>query len=159
MGYYEKLRRWTEKNPFRALAIKMRSFRKHFHEMPEKQQKRRARDLLRMAVRLEIIARPSVCAHCYKAAKVSAHHESYRDVLKVVWLCRQCHAKADHKREKRLGIVRNFRGYVKVPASVHREAWRLWKEGKLSQVAIGRLLGISNASVSLIVRGLTKPRD
>ena len=156
---HEVAQKWAHENPVHNWHLRVRWFEKHFDDMTPKRQKFRCRMLLSKAIAYGIIARPTCCMHCYERVEVFGHHEDYRAVLDVVWLCRKCHNEADRLREQALGIVRKIRGYVYVPASAHEEALRLWKKGGMSQVRIGRLLGISNSTVSKIVRGLTRPRE
>lgn len=122
--------------------------------MDEKWRKRRCRELTVKAIRLGIIKRPDYCQCCYGRLTVDAHHDDYCDPLKIQWACRACHKRADKAREARLGIVRRSHPFRRIPQSTHREAWRLWTTGKYSQVAIGRMLGIHNSTVSKLVRGL-----
>jgi predicted transcriptional regulator len=55
-----------------------------------------------------------------------------------------------------MGIKRKVIRVRPHPISVHNEARRLWSEGFLSQVEIGRILGIHNSTVSKTVRGVVK---
>jgi hypothetical protein len=124
--------------------------------MNETVRKRRCRILCIRAIKFGIIKRPDYCHCCYAKCRVDSHHESYDAPLDVQWLCRSCHKEADKAREARLGIIRKHT-YHAVPQSTHDEANRLWATGRYSQVVIGKSLGIHNSTVSLIVRGLTRP--
>jgi len=51
-----------------------------------------ARYILNRAVKSGKISKPNICEICLKNSKITAHHEDYRQPLKVKWLCYECHA-------------------------------------------------------------------
>lgn len=57
--------------------------------------RRKAQDALHQAVRSGKIKRPGACEACGVACRPEGHHADYAEPLVVVWLCRECHEKAD----------------------------------------------------------------
>lgn len=47
---------------------------------------------LQRAVKAGKIKRPNKCSKCNKKCKPDGHHPDYKKPLKVIWLCKQCHA-------------------------------------------------------------------
>lgn len=56
-------------------------------------EKHRARQNLRMNVRLGNIIRTAKCDKCKTPCKPEGHHKDYSKPLSVEWLCAQCHLK------------------------------------------------------------------
>ena len=106
-----------------------------------------------------ILAKPSHCQVCGKRKPLQAHHEDYREPLAVQWLCRRHHIKADQAREARLGIKRRKGLHRDLTQAAHDQVKQLWAKGKMSQVAIGRKLGLSNSTISKIVNDKSRPRQ
>jgi len=59
--------------------------------------KQDAREVLNKAVKKGLVIRPDSCEHCHVECKPHGHHTDYSQPLKVMWLCRSCHA-AEHRR-------------------------------------------------------------
>ena len=59
-----------------------------------------ARQAVRRALRSGALERPERCTECYTECHAEAHHWSYdpADHLRVTWLCRRCHYRADQIR-------------------------------------------------------------
>ena len=47
--------------------------------------------ILRNAVLMGDILRPSVCSSCKLPSRIEAHHPDYSKPLDVIWLCGKCH--------------------------------------------------------------------
>ncbi len=65
-----------------------------------------AHSAVKKAVAQGTLTRPERCARCGRdvgAKNIAAHHEDYSKPLDVVWLCRNCHGRAEHPREGRFG--------------------------------------------------------
>lgn len=54
-------------------------------------EKCKAHHKLGKAIFKDKIQRPDKCSKCNKKCKPDGHHPDYNNLLKVVWLCRQCH--------------------------------------------------------------------
>ena len=54
-------------------------------------EKRRAKSVVRRALKKGIITRPGECSNCAMPCKPDGHHDDYSRPLKVRWLCRSCH--------------------------------------------------------------------
>ena len=52
---------------------------------------KRARQVLRIAVKGGAVERPSKCSECGGIGDIQGHHEDYSLPLSVIWLCRSCH--------------------------------------------------------------------
>jgi hypothetical protein len=153
-------KRWVKANPQKATLGDIRWHERYSASWTEGRRKKRCRVFTCNAIRHGLLSRPDHCQRCCTPCKPSAHHENYTLPLAVQWFCRKCHNLVDREREKRLGIVR-------APANrkrdqhyrrVYDRALELWQAGKLSQVEIGRLLGISNSTVSKWVNGKQEPK-
>jgi hypothetical protein len=162
MGYAsaEARHRWEQANQVKFILIKIGWYTRHQHKWSDKKRHKKCRELVCKAIRCGIIARPSCCQGCGVPCKPDCHHDDYARLLDVQFYCRKCHNQHDREREERLGIMRakperrNFLHY----RNVYDRALELWKTGEWSQVAIGKLLGISNACVSKWVNGHLRPR-
>lgn len=153
------MKRYQKDHPVKCWWHRHDYFQRNCLKWSDIKVKKFCHELTCVGIKLGIIARPKFCWHCYKECKPDAHHANHAKVLEITWLCRTpCHIEAEKLRYERLGLKRRIRGNVNVPASKHKRALAMWKEGKLSQVKIGRLLGISNSCVSRIVNGKTQPR-
>lgn len=64
----------------------------HRKRHPERDQ---CRSILRNAILLQRVRRPSRCETCGVVGKAEAHHEDYSRPFYVTWLCRSCHASLD----------------------------------------------------------------
>ena len=80
------------------------------HADPEHHRRHHARVELGNATRQGKITKSGKCSVCGSAEEIQGHHEDYSKPLDVVWLCRDCHAKAHavHGNELTPGIE----GYV-----------------------------------------------
>lgn len=84
--FHEKHRRWVNANIERHRA------------------NQRARDAVRRALRNGTLTRPEVCDECGEKpppvrdgrSPIEAHHDDHSKRLEVRWLCKRCHAIADH---------------------------------------------------------------
>lgn len=61
-----------------------------------------AHKAVKQALKEGTLEKPLKCQRCFEDEDVQGHHVSYekRNWLKVRWLCRSCHAKADEERRK-----------------------------------------------------------
>ena len=95
-------------NPFIAEKNKkyMKKYSKHNKEKLSKIQKKyrlknqlksRARSKVNHAIRDRRLFKPNCCEYCCLEDVLYAHHTSYDEHmwLNVIWLCRDCHLKAD----------------------------------------------------------------
>lgn len=82
---YDVKRSKTEK---RKKLRKSRTLRKN-HEVENYQ---RCHNAIMRAVKSGKIVRPEYCEVCSKKCRTEAHHKSYDESLRVVWMCRTCHA-------------------------------------------------------------------
>ena len=108
LDYYTKYDRERAMRPDRVaarLAYKQTERGKQATKTAHENQKKRrperikARSILNNAIRDGKIIRPKVCK-CGARGRIEAHHVDYSKPLKVKWLCRSCHVKAD----RRLGV-------------------------------------------------------
>jgi hypothetical protein len=153
------MKKYNRDHPVRRWWNRYNNFLRNHDKWPDAKTTKQCHELTCTAMTLGIIARPKVCWHCCRECKPDAHHENYTAPLEITWLCRTpCHIEAEKLRYERLGLKRRYRGRVDVPAWKHKRALALWKTRKLSQVKIGRRLGISNSTVSKICSGKTQPR-
>lgn len=59
-----------------------------------------SRQVVFYAVKSGVLTKPDHCESCGKGdCAIQAHHVSYDDPLKVLWLCVPCHRQADRKRQ------------------------------------------------------------
>jgi hypothetical protein len=59
----------------------------------------RAQHIVADAIRRGILTRPDACVKCEGTnSRIEAHHEDYRQPLRVMWLCRRCHRSLHAKR-------------------------------------------------------------
>jgi len=59
---------------------------------PAKKHKRLASTLLNRVIKEGKIVRPDECSSCGKKCKPDGHHPDYDKPLKVIWVCKLCHA-------------------------------------------------------------------
>lgn len=65
----------------------------------EREKRRRANNLVNLAVKAGTITRPLECEQCNMSAnRIEGHHDDYEKPLEVRWLCRECHD-IEHQRE------------------------------------------------------------
>lgn len=152
------MKKYRKDHPIRQWWHRYNSFIRNHLSWPDTKAMKQCHELTCIGIRLGIIARPKFCWQCCGECKPDAHHGDHTKPLEIIWLCRLCHVAAEKLRYERLGLKRRHRGNVNVPASVHKKAKELWATGKYSQVKIGKMLGISNSTVSKIVNGKTQPR-
>jgi ribosomal protein S27AE len=57
----------------------------------ERLMRHRAWHLVALALKSGELVRPATCSRCGKGGVIEAHHNDYREPLKVEWLCRACH--------------------------------------------------------------------
>ena len=60
-------------------------------------EKRKAHQAVMVAVRSGRLVSPEACSECGFKGKVEAHHDDYRKLLEVRWVCRPCHR--EHHKE------------------------------------------------------------
>lgn len=48
------------------------------------------------AIKAGELVRPDSCEKCGKVGKTNAHHDDYRKMFDVRWLCYSCHGKISH---------------------------------------------------------------
>lgn len=77
---YESVKKYRENSP---------TWRKHH----------RARLLLNYHLKKGNITKPDVCEICVQKKNLDGHHPDYSEPLKVMWLCRACHATV-HREER-----------------------------------------------------------
>lgn len=68
-----------------------------YHSDEEVRIKYRARDKVHKALKNGTMVKPSNCEACLSQLNLQAHHEDYKDPLRVIWLCRSCHYKLNSK--------------------------------------------------------------
>lgn len=83
--YYIK---WYKENGRSYSEAVIESVRRYYEEHPEAI---KAQHKLRREIKKGNIIRPTICSHCERQAKISAHHEDYNKPLEVLWLCSSCH--------------------------------------------------------------------
>lgn len=67
---------------------------------------------LRRAVKNGILLRPQRCQWClYFYDKIEAHHVDYAQPLRVLWLCKTCHALC-HMKEKAVGTEKEIATFI-----------------------------------------------
>src|SRR5262245_26938922 len=86
----ERMRKWRRLNPERSRERDRQRDRKGRYKTPEDLLKRHARNVLNAAVRKGKIQRLP-CEVCGATETIHAHHENYREPLRVRWLCRLHH--------------------------------------------------------------------
>src|SRR3990167_5954890 len=64
---------------------------KRIYNLADYKFKGRARHILKYAIDTKKITKPNKCLSC-ENTKVEAHHNNYKFPLKVIWLCKTCHA-------------------------------------------------------------------
>lgn len=101
----DRVRKWRAANPEKAREVSRRANRKYYqkHKVKKNAQskgrdpvKKRATELLNMAVVRGDLVRPDICSACGgrpKGTRICGHHPDYSKPLEVVWLCDRCHAK------------------------------------------------------------------
>ena len=62
--------------------------RRYIKANPEKV---KARRVIRWLVKSKVLIPPKCCSICWKTRKVEAHHDDYKEPLKIIWTCRSCH--------------------------------------------------------------------
>lgn len=67
-------------------------------------EKKRARDLTRLAIESGALKRPDRCPRCGGGGLVEAHHPDYAKPDLVVWRCRRCH-RAEHAGHRRRRVT------------------------------------------------------
>lgn len=68
-----------------ASAARVRKYRE---QHPDRDAAHRA---VARALRTGRLTKPEVCAGCSHRRQLHAHHENYREPLRVTWLCARCH--------------------------------------------------------------------
>jgi hypothetical protein len=59
----------------------------------------RAQGIVARAILAGLLTRPDACVKCEGTnSRIEAHHEDYRQPLRVMWLCRRCHRSLHAKR-------------------------------------------------------------
>lgn len=76
---------WAKKHPEKRKEYTKEYDRKN----PEK---KKARNLLNSAIRWKGFPKGDKCDLCGIKGKVDGHHDDYSKPLKVLWVCRDCHA-------------------------------------------------------------------
>lgn len=71
-------------------AKRMRYYRKD----PTKE---KVRSLLKYAVNMGRIVKPTTCERCGYEDKIEGHHIDYTKPYDVMWLCKLCHMAVEHK--------------------------------------------------------------
>jgi hypothetical protein len=66
----------------------------------QQRQRRYASQSVGYALRTGKLTKPDVCSECGGPGRIEGHHLDYEKAnrLKVVWLCRACHIRADVRR-------------------------------------------------------------
>ncbi len=65
------------------------------------QEKCRAKESVKHALKSGRLVRPDVCSRCFTPCKPHAHHADYSKRFDVEWLCPLCHSKADKERQEK----------------------------------------------------------
>ena len=108
LDYYIEYDRERAMRPDRVAARKAysqtpqgREVAKRAHEKQKlkRPERYKARTILNNEIRSGRIIRPKICK-CGARGRIEAHHVDYSKPLKVKWLCKSCHVKAD----RRLGV-------------------------------------------------------
>lgn len=58
------------------------------------------------AIKAGVICKPRKCSMCNRPdtkTRIEAHHSDYTEPLDVIWLCTECHARADEARREQEG--------------------------------------------------------
>lgn len=170
---YQKL--WRQRNPERhrqllqdhwarhpeqVVQIRLRWFEKHYQTWDEKKTKAKCRWVARLAVRADVIQKSNTCQVCGEHCTTELHHTDYTKPLHVIQLCRSCHKSADKARREQLGLVRQWYPHRLLTKGDYAYIRQLMSTGKWSQVQLGRLLGLSNCTISKILSNPDrKPRS
>jgi len=124
------------------------------------QEKARARQQVKEALRRSAIKKPSVCTRCKgSGARLEAHHGDYSKPLEVEWLCVLCH-KEEHRIErsrKLTGVPRLHKGAASQKHLFRRAARRvshnvrfLREQQAITQVELAQRLGCSARMIQKI---------
>lgn len=68
-----------------------------------------ARKAVRRAVDNGLLSKPLTCQQCSKECKVEGHHHKGYDKqfwLDIIWLCRECHRKADKLSKEKAALAK-----------------------------------------------------
>lgn len=122
------------------------------------QEKRKAHQAIRSAVKAGRIIKPVECQCCGSVKPLQAHHHDYSMPLDVQWLCAACHAK-----EHGTPIVATqktfYRGeshhQAKLTESSVMEIRQKWSAGGISKRMLAKLHGVSDRNIRLILKGET----
>jgi len=63
-----------------------------YRSVAKHREKQNARSMLNYHVRVGNVVKPKKCEKCKKQKKLAGHHFNYNEPLRVVWVCRGCHA-------------------------------------------------------------------
>lgn len=104
-----KARAWRAANVEKMRAYRQKWKRKHTKKYLTAEKKRlsrphnviksKGRRAVRTAIRKGLLKRPVSCSKCHTKTSVEAHHHkgyAPSSWLKIEWLCRKCHFKADN---------------------------------------------------------------
>lgn len=96
----ERTRIWRLKNKNKVIKYrkKYRKIKKHIVN---------AHQAVHRAKKSGLLHKPAKCESCNSVGYIEAHHNDYKKVLEVIWLCRTCH-KLKHKTQTKES-VRNER--------------------------------------------------
>lgn len=74
--------------------------RRNSQRSPIQSIKRKAHELVRIALKEGWLKRATECENCGGINNIQGHHEDYTEPLEVIWLCKECHWVADALRIK-----------------------------------------------------------
>lgn len=89
----ERVRNWYSRNSERICEQK----KKRYIERGAKEYYQNAHEILRGALKMGILKRPTNCSVCGKGGRIEGHHKDYTKPLEVDWLCKKCHI-AEHQK-------------------------------------------------------------
>lgn len=113
-----------------------------------------ARYRVECAVRRGKLKKPESCEECglpIPPERLHGHHADYSRPLDVQWLCYKCHFPKDAERMWPSGTKNANAGMTKDTLQRVRDMWR----AGMTQVAIGKVVGVSSSTISRFVNGLS----
>ena len=91
-SYYENNRDKVLENTrrvYQAGKIRIRERAKIYAK--DNPEKRKAKSMIRHALNMGRMIKPSTCSVCPESRNLDAHHDDYSQPLVIRWLCRSCH--------------------------------------------------------------------
>jgi hypothetical protein len=86
---------WKSKNAVRVKELARKHTAQQRIKFPDRA---KARIMVRCAIKMGYLIRPSYCSLCTIEGKIEGHHPDYSKPLEVIWLCKKCHM-AEHRKK------------------------------------------------------------